>query len=256
VLDRIRSHLRWRIDEALRLCGLSIVRSGVPVWRLHRAAPDDFKLRGVRLDLAATWVTPGLRAGIYDGNYEAFEAEIIDATMTSDDRVLEIGCGIGFIASLAARVVGDAVRCYDANPAIAAAARETIGRNGGTATVVTGVLQHNPEADATSFYVTENFTTSSLVPIPGATAVTVPVLDAATEIAVHRTSYLIVDIEGAETELLREPLPACVRKVCVECHPSVSRPEAMLGSLFDQGFTLSFEHSRPPVLYLSRVSAR
>jgi FkbM family methyltransferase len=252
VLDRIRRHLRWRIDELLRGRGLALVATGGPTRRLSRIAPNAFTLRGVELDLTAAWVTPALRAAIYARNYEAFEAEIIQATMTPDDRVVEVGCGSGFIAAIASGIAGEAVRCYDANPAMAAAARETLARNGSRATVVTGVLQHNPVADAVSFHVTENFCTSSLVPVPGSTEVRVPLLDAATEFAAAEVSYLIVDIEGGEADLLLPPLPSSVRKICVECHPAISPPGAMLASLLAQGFQLSFHHTKLPVLYLER----
>jgi FkbM family methyltransferase len=253
VLVRLRRELRRRIDEALFARGLALVSIGRFTWRRRRQASGDVELRGVTLRLGADWATPALREAVFAGNYEAFEAEIVQATLGPEDRVVEVGCGIGFIATLASRIVGDdAVHCYDANPDIAAIARETFDRNRVLAKVTTAVLAHKPVATTVQFFVTENFCTSSLIPTPGARSVTVPVLDAAVSITAHGGSYLIVDIEGAETDLLVPALPGCVRKLCVECHPAVSRPEPMLASLFAQGFVLSFEHSRPPVLYLER----
>jgi FkbM family methyltransferase len=175
--------------------------------------------------------------------------------MQRSDRVLEIGCGIGFLGTIASRIVGGTVRCYDANPAMSAAACRTIERNGAVATVINAVLEHKPSASTTVFYVHEDFWSSSLTPKPGTTAISVPVLDVAREITKHDASYLIVDIEGGETDLLRERLPACVGSLCVECHPNTSGPDditTMMISLFSQGFTLDLERSRPPVLYFAR----
>jgi FkbM family methyltransferase len=148
------------------------------------------------------------------------------------------------------------VRCYDADPKMVAAARRTIERNAARATVTNAVLTNEPAAPPTTgFYVRPDFWLSSLAPHPEATRIDVPLLDLATEITAHDASYLIVDIEGAETDLLRTPLPASVRKICVECHPAVSGREdvrALLSSLLDQGFALDLELSRPPVLFLDR----
>jgi FkbM family methyltransferase len=191
---------------------------------------------------------------IYDELYEEREAEIVEATMCPSDRVIEAGCGIGFMATIAARIAED-VQCYDANPAMVEAARRTIARNGVAATVVTAVLERSPTSEKAAFYVDEQFWTSSLAPNARATEISVPVLDVVREIYEHRTSYLVVDIEGGETDLLTGPLPGCVRKVCVECHPAVSPPAAMtamLSSLLSQGFALSLDHSLPPVLYFVR----
>jgi FkbM family methyltransferase len=254
MLSRVRTHLRWRFDNALRRRGLQLAPA-VPNERLRRLAPRDFELRGVRLDLTEGWATPTLCGTIYDRCYEDREARIVEATIRPSDRVLEIGCGVGFLATVASRIVGDAVRCYDADPAMVTAARRTIERNGASATITAAVLQPSPVAETISFYVHDDFWASSLVPDPEATEISVPVLDLAREITEQAASYLLIDIEGGETDLLLDPLPACVRKLCVECHPTVSSPAAitaMLVSVLSQDFALSLEHSRPPVLYFER----
>lgn len=86
----------------------------------------------------------------------------------------------------------------------------------------------------------------------GWASVEIPVLDFAE--ACEGASYLIVDIEGGEVDLLAGELPG-VRAICVECHPRVVTPQAitaMLASLFQQGFALDLALSQGPVLYLQR----
>jgi FkbM family methyltransferase len=253
-LHRVRRALKWRFDIALGKRGWQLVPA-VPNEPLHARAPDDFELRGVRLKLAGDWATPLLRAAIYDGYYEAREAQILQSTMRPDDRVLEIGCGIGFLATIASQMAGDQVYGYEANPAMVAVAQETLERNGATGTVTTGLMARNPTADTATFYVHRDFWTSSLVPDPEAAPISVPVLDFAREVSAHDASYLLVDIEGGETELLLGDIPPCVRKLCVECHPAVSRRsavKAMLVSLLSGDFSLDLVHSTPPVLYFER----
>jgi FkbM family methyltransferase len=242
MIGRAIGHLRWRLDGARR------ARE-----RLHRSAPDRVEIYGVRLQLG-DWATDTLRSAIYDQWYEAREIEIVKATVQPDDRVVEIGCGVGVVSTVAGRIASS-VDCYDANPEMVAVTRQTLERNGVRANVVNAVLQHAPKEDAIQFYMRPDFWSSSLQPGDGATAITVPVLDLNREIAKLRGSYFVVDIEGAETQLLQLPLPACVQKLCVECHPHEVAPHdtrVMLQALLAQGFFLDLEHSSPPVLYFTR----
>jgi FkbM family methyltransferase len=211
-------------------------------------------LYGVRLDLSEAWATPRVRAAVYDGYYEVEEATVLLGTISADDRILEIGCGAGFITTLASRAAA-AVQSYDANPAMAAAAKRTLDINGAEAAIVNGVLQVGPGATDIDFFVREDFPRSSLTNSPGATRVRVPALDFAAEVTAHRASYLMIDIEGGETDLLQAPVPACVKKLTVECHPTVTghaAVSAMLASLLAQGFVADLETSRLPVLFLER----
>jgi FkbM family methyltransferase len=212
-----------------------------------------FSLRGVDLEFGE-WTTPTLRASFESGSYEGLEAAIVETAVGAEDRVVEIGCGTGFITTIAART-GAQVWAYDANPRLVDIARATLERNGVTASVTAATLQRAPTAQTVPFYVHRDFWTSSLAPAPGAERIEVHVLDFTAEIMAHRASCLIVDIEGAEVDLLTGPIPDCVEKVCVECHPDATGSDAiraMLMALLSQRFTLDLKRSRPPVVYLER----
>lgn len=216
---------------------------------------DTVDLRGVEIDLREEWVTPTLRTAISEGWYELPEALILEATLREDDRVLEAGCGIGYLATICSRITGGAVRGYDANPAMVEVARRTLERSRASASVSAGVLERDPVAAETAFYVREEFWVSSRVPSEDATQISVPVLDFAQAVGEHEASYLVIDIEGGETELLSGPLPSCVRAICVETHLEVNAQSAitaMLVSILSQGFNLILDRIRPPVLYLER----
>lgn len=166
--------------------------------------------------------------------------------------MLELGAGTGFITTVAARIARD-VRSYEADPEMARAAAATVARNGVRATVTHGALLRSPNSSTARLYLAELFWASSLLPIDGRPSVEIPVLDFRQ--ACEGASYLIVDIEGGEVELLSDTLPPSVRAICLECHPAVVSPEAMttmLRSLFQQGFTLDLGGSEAEVLYLER----
>jgi FkbM family methyltransferase len=248
------------LDDDFRVWGYALrhgaraARAMVRRHRLHTRPPADFTTRGVRLSLADSWATPAVRADVYDGRYESGEAAVLLATATDSDRILDIGCGAGFVTTLASRIA-EAVWGYEANPAMVAVSRRTLMANGQDAEIINAVLQIAPRAAEVEFYVRKDFTTSSLVGTPEATCVSVPALDFAAEVTARRASYLIIDIEGAETELLQAHLPACVSKISVECHPVVTGQSAvstMLAALLAQGFTLDLDVSEFPVLFLRR----
>jgi FkbM family methyltransferase len=243
--------------SALDACRISLghTRELLRVVRRHWSNPTDVMLYGVHLRLDSEWATTPVRGEIYDGTYECDEAAIVSDTVERDDCVIELGCGSGFISALAARRTANPVSCYDADPAMVRVARETLRLNKAQGTVVNAVMQREPAVTETSFYVHRDFWSSSLVAVHPGREITVPVLDLVAVIDEHAASYLILDIEGGETELLLDPLPESVRKVCVECHPTVSETReitAMLQSLLSQGFGLNLERSHPPVLFFAR----
>ena len=242
LVDRISEHLIWRLDPAVRTSR-----------KLHALAPDVVSLYGVELVLGE-WATPVLRRAVYDGWYEASEREIVEATTRPCERVLEIGCGIGFVATTASKH-GATVRSYEGNPGMVAVGRRTFQRNRANATVTNAILVRHRDRDTVPFYVHVDFWASSLTPAAAARAVDVPVLDFVAEIEAHEASYLIIDAEGAEIDILGGPLPASVRRLCVECHQDVTgntAVSAMLAGLVGQGFSLDLVASRPPVMYLER----
>jgi type II protein arginine methyltransferase len=93
------------------------------------AAPGDTDVRDlVRAALSAGvphWHAPMLR----DGPRNACYSQAIARLVTPGMRVLEIGTGAGLLSLLAARAGAQVITC-EANPVIAAAAREIAQRNG------------------------------------------------------------------------------------------------------------------------------
>lgn len=125
-------------------------------------------------------------------------------------------------------------------------------RNHVTARIENAVVVRAPHETTVPFYVEPEFVVSSLKQSATAHRVDVPTYDFATACA--GCTYLVVDIEGAEVDLLRAGIPG-IRAICVETHPEVTglRPISdMLASLFADGFELDIDRSRRQVLYLQR----
>jgi FkbM family methyltransferase len=218
--------------------------------RVARNPPATQDIDGITIGLGP-WATPHARFAIHTGVYESLERRVIEATLQADDVVLELGSGCGYITTVAAGIARD-VQSFEANPNLVEVARSTLSRNGRSATVTNAVLARHPDAATVPFHLAPEFWESSLLPIPDSTVVDVPLRDL--EQAIAGCTYLIVDIEGGEVELLAGTL-ADVRAICVETHPAVVEPPqmtAMLSALFAQGFELDLANSREVVLYLSR----
>jgi FkbM family methyltransferase len=224
---------------------------------------------GVEVGLDEAWASPPVQGALRSGSYEWAERKVLAATLSPDDTYLELGCGIGLLATLAAARVGDRkVVAIEANPVIAEVARETASRNGHTFEVRNVVLLEDPVEAVPSFYVRPDFRESSLSPLPTVRRddeppeelkrIQVPSADAHGTIASVGASYLMVDIEGGETDLLRLSLPDCVMTICVDLHAEATGIDAqseMVAALLANGFDLDIGDSNLPALLFRRRSS-
>jgi FkbM family methyltransferase len=230
---------------------------------------EPVRIDGVEVMVDDAWASPSVRAALRSGSYEWAERKVLAATLLPDDTYLELGCGIGLLATLAAARVGDRnVVAIEANPVIADVARETASRNGHAIEIRNVVLLKDPvEADA-FFYLRPDFRESSLSPLPTVQRddespevlhrIQVPTVDAYETIASLGASYLMVDIEGGEMDLLRLSLPDCVVTICVDLHAEATGIDAqseMVAALLANGFDLDIGHSDLPALLFRRRSS-
>jgi FkbM family methyltransferase len=204
------------------------------------------------------WGGDPTRHAIYADEYERPERAILAASLSANDVYLEVGAGLGLLATLAGRRVSSGtVVALEANPVMAQVSRETTARNGVTADIRNLVLAPTPSSATATFYIRSDFRASSLTQERGAREISVPVVDAHETIQSVGATYLMVDVEGAETDLLQMSLPRCVAAVCVETHSRVTGPvaqTAMVSKLIADGFTLEIDRCIPPVLLFSRYA--
>jgi FkbM family methyltransferase len=221
-----------------------------------RTHPGSVRIDGVDVALDDSWATPVIRSALYAGWYERAEREILRTTLTGRDIYLELGCGTGLLATMAARIVNPgAVTAVDADPQMVDVTRATLARNGVNANVLNVALLNRPATATTQFYVRAPFWQSSLDWDAAAHAVTVGVADIHDTVRQLGASYLMLDIEGGEAALLQDGLPSCVSTVCVDTHSAATGAKAqstMIDRLIADGFALQVDRCDPPVLLFTR----
>jgi FkbM family methyltransferase len=224
--------------------------------RVHR--PKWQRVAGIELPLEHPLITPPIRRDIYFGDYERKELDLIERRLEPGDTVMEIGAGIGFLSAYCARVVGsDRVHAYEANPALLAIIEEVHRRNEVRPRVVSALLGHGD--GEREFFLERDYWASSLVRRSAdAQPVRIRQIDLAAELRRIAPSFLIVDVEGGEYELLKDADLSGIRKLCLEVHPDVlgnARLSELFAALFASGLALDFSLMRKNVFYFQREAA-
>lgn len=208
---------------------------------------------GVRLPLKHPAITPPILKDIFFGVYESKEAELVRKRIAADDVVMEIGAGIGFLSALCAKVTGgERVFAYEANPQLIDVIKHVHDLNQ-VAPTVSNVLLGEGD-DERTFWLEKDYWASSLIQgSKDAKPIQVRQIDLNQEIQRIQPSFLILDIEGGEYELLRHAKLDPIRKIVIEVHPHVlgyTQVSEILGWLFAAGFALDTSNLRKNVFYL------
>src|SRR5262245_3707509 len=200
--------------------------------------PRNVCVAGVRLRIGSHLSSRIVRS-IMRGHYEGAERVLLKSTLLPDDRVLELGTGIGFLTVFCARTVGpERVLNYEANPALEKHIRRTFQLNGVAPTLRIAIAG---AADGQrALYVSRSFWASSTVKSgPKTKAVDVPVTSINHVTREFRPTVVIMDVEGGEAELVPIMDFDGVRAVVIELHPAVIGEQAtsmVLRTLRQRGF--------------------
>ena len=162
------------------------------------------------------------------GRHTRHERDLLVRALREDDRVLELGGGIGMVAIECARRIGsDRVTSYEANPELESLIRENYALNDVSPDLRMAMV--GPEPGSRAFNLSDKFSHSSVYDV-GETArtVSVPVHAFGQVMAEVRPSVLVVDIQGAERELFRHADLGGVRLILVELHPFIVGLPGML----------------------------
>lgn len=209
-LDLLPPFLRWRVI----------------FWGQHykikwlRFRQPEPELAGVKIPIVQQ-LTDNICAAIYAGYYERAELSTFRKKLESQDIVLEVGAGIGFLSSYCSSAIGSGnVFAYEANPEMEKLIRSVYRANQVQPALKIGVL--GKQAGTTTFYVTRDFWASSLLPPPGSyEEVSVPVYDLNEEVHKINPTFLLMDIEGGEYDLIRIIDFHTIRKISAELHTDV-----------------------------------
>jgi FkbM family methyltransferase len=175
-------------------------------------------------------------------DYEMADLELLSRHGRQGDRLMVLGGGIGVTAALGARVTKSPVVVVEANDAFHPIIARQVRLNGGTVEMVHGAVvadvARHPGGQV-AFTVAEEFWFSRIGESAASRLVPARSLDDLCE--AHEPSLILIDIEGAEADILTRPVPACVRTLVVEIHTpdfGEARTAEVVSSLFADGFRM------------------
>ncbi|WP_319781516.1 FkbM family methyltransferase [Oceanisphaera sp. IT1-181] len=210
---------------------------------------------GIKLAFGENLPLPLLKA-LANGSYEQHEAKLLMQFIGPEDRVLELGAGIGYMGSLAMTYCKPLTyTAYEANPALLPLIMSNMERNR-----VQFEARNTLLADTKAsrdFYVTPAFWASSLLEPDSEPyqKVTVAAVDKNVVMDELKPTALVVDIEGGEAEFFAGLDLTTVNKIIIEIHPAVlddATLSTLYASLLNKGFKLNFSASSKVVLYWYR----
>jgi FkbM family methyltransferase len=221
----------------------------------------EYELNGVVLRVPEEMLTARLLAKLESAGYEADEAEAVQKRVRSGHRVLELGAGIGYIASLAARLCGaENLVTVEANPAMLPVIRANLDRNGfAEATLIHGAVTGlDASGEPALFEQKPSFWAGKLADenAKSDAVVGVPMLSLPELLAAYRPHVVIMDIEGAEAHLFERKWPRHFKSVMMELHPG-QYPDTVIKKIVDcmskSGLTYDPGPSRGRILGFRRV---
>jgi FkbM family methyltransferase len=181
---------------------------------------DLLTVHGITVPLSSDEVSTVIWQALTNGSYEAKEAKWVYKAVRLNDRVLELGTGIGIITSLIAKVPGVRVWSFEANPSTVALAHRVINANNLGNVVLSQGLLAAGEPRMIPFYIRRDLWMSSMDKNQGPYQREISLVSINIDrfIADHAINVLVMDIEGAERDLLeRSALPG-IERVFLELH--------------------------------------
>jgi FkbM family methyltransferase len=185
-------------------------------------------------------VTEVIERGIREGWYELRECRAAEAVVGEQDRVLELGGGLGAVAAHVWRSCKPrSYEVYEPNPQLVPLLEATLAANGATGVKVhAALLSHDRSLvrkGKTVLNVSADFWGASTLPVVGAAVPTlVAVASFARAMRLHLPTVIICDIEGGEAALFADlPEPSRLERlrgerplgdvhaIVMELHPDV-----------------------------------
>ena len=203
-------------------------------------------------------LTKDIRKAIYAESYEASEARLVRRNLREDDRVLELGGGVGFVSLLCAKICGaNNLTTYEPNPTAVAMIERNFALNGLSPNVHQAAAAL--EDGKTEFFMNDNVFSSSLLDRKNEAKPTpVTTCDIRRLVKEHSPSVVVMDIEGAETDILPHAASASVRAMLVELHPHIvgqASIDTLVKQMEDVGYRITDRADDKVVLFERRSTA-
>lgn len=188
---------------------------------------------------------------IINGEYEIGEINIIKNSIEKDDVILEIGTGLGFVASYCTKVTSSSqVFTFEANPLNYILAKSVFKKNNVSPLIKNAFLTEE-EGDI-DFPINIKSRLASSIKSDTKDFYTVQKLKLNEIINEIKPTYLIMDIEGAEFDVFSIISFQTIKKIQFELHPSVlDKPKCdfIFDLLLKNGYNLDENISKHPNYY-------
>ena len=124
--------------------------------------PNLINIDGIKLIIDKSYFSPHMLEVLYNETYESKERRAMEQYITSDDNVLELGAGVGYISTAVAKKIGsERIFTYEANPHLIPIIQKNYALNNVNPTIIHGIL--GEKDGSASFYLGRDFWKSSTV---------------------------------------------------------------------------------------------
>jgi FkbM family methyltransferase len=233
------------------------VRDVVRYIVMRARRPKELSYHGATVPVAASPELESLTRKILRGLHESCEIAAVKALLRPCDVVLEVGAGTGVLSAIMA-TLGAEVHAFEPNPNLASSARAVFTATGVEVdyrSVAVGVDEGHAE-----FFVgrrSKSGGSASFIDRGDSLGIDVPLVAFREVCAEIRPTFVMLDAEGAERDLLTQALPASVRAICIEIHADAIGDAAaskIVQDLLAQGFILKINQSGERVFAFMRYS--
>ena len=213
-------------------------------YKLAFSKKHFYELNGIKLTIDKQFITTNIYKSFLDGSYEQGEYHILSRVLDKNDRVFEIGTGMGYNSIFAATVVGsENVISFEANPFLIPIIIKNYELNNMHIRLENKFLVKDPlNINEVEFYLAEDFWASNTHPNPNLPMVKVKTASFIENLIEFNPNVILCDIEGGEIELLNIEFPSSIKKIIIDTHPFYNHigdenNSELIRNLLNQGFT-------------------
>ncbi len=209
-------------------------------------------INGIKIPVDYKWSFPMLKA-LFDKSYEDGEINILINTLEKKDKILEIGSGLGLLSAYCAKQIGNEnVKTYEANPFLEKRIRKLYKINNVKPELNISLV--TDKKGEVNFYAEPNdvWASSLLKLTDTATKLNLRTTNINEIIANYNANYLIIDIEGAEYDLIPKINFSGINKLQIELHKKFigeEKIEQIINLLKKQNFIEKTEYSTQEQFY-------
>lgn len=161
---------------------------------------------------------------LLEDDYEDPELMAAEGLIRKDDRVLELGTGLGIVSALISRMApGIAIHSFEGNPSLLPHITQLHQCNGiNSVRVTNAILEPHPSSNVRNFHIHKYFSEGSIYKSKLSNSIIeVPVVDIDILMRDFMPTILICDIEGAEELVIPDCDLSTLRGIVLELHPNL-----------------------------------